>query len=299
MHYLQNPRQPNNASVRAKQHDTEKKYQTPSNNKQQPECRNCGSPPDVHRGQLNPTTTYPPSKPNPHTRGVSPTRSQMSWDPLDGRNPDTRTTAGLKHIKIDIAQLHLNQNKLEWRKTVTAATAALKMPHLLEANHRSYTHAKLGELYESLNLELPTRLQTSNKLNTSRASTPQQVNKPGWWVAADKAKGDTFAQLATTYTDRIIEQDLRFVVVWVTVGDDGQLEIESEYDSESRTILFTHMKKSLKTYAHMTKDVVYGDCRALFNAVVLQQHPEPRQLLVSCFRQLVKHEKTVSQPYQP
>ena len=59
------------------------------------------------------------------------------------------------------------------------------------------------------------------------------------------------------------------------------------------------MKKSLKTYAHMTKDVVHGDCRALFNAVVLQLHPEPRQLLVSCFRQLVKHEKTAAQPYQP
>ena len=37
------------------------------------------------------------------------------------------------------------------------------------------------------------------------------------------------------------------------VGDDNQPEIESDYDSEAegRTILFTHMKKSLKTYAHI------------------------------------------------
>jgi hypothetical protein len=221
----------------------------------------------------------------------------MSLDSLDGRKPDTRTTAGLKHIKIDIAQLHLNQNELEWRKTVTAATAALKMPHLLEDNYRPYTHAKLGELYESLNLELPTHLQTPTKPPSSRASSTPA--KPVWWLAATKAKGDTFAQQATSYTDRIIEQDLRFVVVWVTVGVDNQPELESDYDSECRTILFTHMKKSLKTYAHMTKDVVHGDCRALFNAVVLQHNPEPRQLLVSCFDQLVKHVKTASQPYQP
>jgi hypothetical protein len=90
-------------------------------------------------------------------------------------------------------------------------------------------------------------------------------------VAADKAKGDTFVQLATSYTDRIIEQDLRFVVVWVAVGENGLPEIESDYDSECRTILFTHMKKSLKAYAHMTRDVVHGDCRALFNTVVLQR----------------------------
>ena len=53
------------------------------------------------------------------------------------------------------------------------------------------------------------------------------------------------------------------------------------------------MKKSL------TKNVVHGDCRALFNAVVLQQHPEPRQLLVSCFNQLVEHKKAMSTPFQP
>ena len=273
-------------------------YETPYNNTQQPESHR-GSPPDALRGLLkpSPTNVSPTRLRYPTTRDVSPTRSHMSLDSLDGRKPDTRTTAGLKHIKIDIAQLHLNQNELEWRKTVTAATAALKMPHLLEDNYRPYTHAKLGELYESLNLELPTHLQTPTKLTPSRASaTPA---KPSWWVAATKAKGDTFAQQATSYTDRIIEQDLRFVVVWVTVGDDDQPEIESDYDSECRTILFTHMKKSLKTYAHMTKDVVHGDCRALFNAVVLQHNPEPRQLLVSCFRQLVKHEKTAAQPYQP
>jgi hypothetical protein len=89
------------------------------------------------------------------------------------------------------------------------------------------------------------------------------------------------------------------VVVWVTVGENNLPEIESEYDSECRTILFTHMKKSLnlKAYAHMTKDVVHDDCRAL--AVVLQNNPEPRQLPVSCFKQLVKHEKTAAEPYQP
>ncbi len=72
-------------------------------------------------------------------------------------------------------------------------------------------------------------------------------------------KGDTLAQLASRYTDRIIEQDLK-VVVWVTVGEDNNLEIESEYDSEYHTVLFTHMKKSLKAFAHMTKDVVHLCC---------------------------------------
>ncbi len=58
------------------------------------------------------------------------------------------------------------------------------------------------------------------------------------------------------------------------------------------------MKKSLKAYTYMTRDVVHGDCRALFSAVV-QATSEPHQLLVSCFRQLVKHEKTVALSFQP
>ncbi len=102
---------------------------------------------------------------------------------------------------------------------------------------------------------------------------------PSWWTAKATEKGDTFTQLASSYTDRIIEQDLKFVVVWVTVGEDNNPEIESEYGSECRTILFTHMKKSLKAYAHMTKDVVHGDCRALFNAKQPRTAPTPCALL--------------------
>ena len=70
-------------------------------------------------------------------------------------------------------------------------------------------------------------------------------------MEATKAKGDTFAQSATSYTDRLIEQDLLFVVVWVALGEDRLPAIESEYDSACRTFLFTHMKKSLKAYAHI------------------------------------------------
>jgi hypothetical protein len=80
----------------------------------------------------------------------------MSWDSLESTKHDTRTTAGLKYIKlkIDIVQLHLNQNELDsvWRKTVAAATAALKMPHLLEANYRLY-------------------IRTPNEASSTRAST--------------------------------------------------------------------------------------------------------------------------------
>ena len=218
-------------------------------------------------------------------------------DSLDTHNHDldTRKIANLKHVKIEIVTLVTNQNELEWRKSVTASTAALKTPHLLEGNHRSYTHTKLKELYEQLGLGLPIRYQTPSKQQPP--ATHEQTH-PEWWVEATKAKGDTFAQSANSFTDRIIEQDLKFVVVWVSLGDDRLPAIESEYDSACRTFLFTHMKKSLKAYAHMTKDVVHGDCRALFNAVVLQQHPEPRQLLVSCFNQLVEHKKTMSTPFQ-
>jgi hypothetical protein len=217
-------------------------------------------------------------------------------DSLDVKHHDTRKVENLKHIKIEIVPLVTNSNELEWRKSVTASTAALKTPHLLEGNHRAYTHTKLKELYETLGLDLPARYQSPSK---HEPPTPHKQTQPEWWVVATKAKGDTFAQSATSYTDRLIEQDLRFVVVWVTLGDDQLPAIESEYDSACRTFLFTHMKKSLKAYAHMTKDVVHGDCRALFNAVVLQQHPEPRQLLVSCFNQLVEHKKTTSTPFQP
>jgi hypothetical protein len=248
------------------------------------------------RRDWNPT----PATPRQHSREVSPTRSVLSM--LSDRQPTQteRTTAGLKHIKIDIVALQLNQNELEWRKAVTAATAALKKPHLLESSHRAYTHAQLGQLFSDLRLEMPARFQTPVKIKTpAKQSTATQDTMPSWWTQKATEKGDTFAQLASTYTDRIIEQDLKFVVVWVTVGENNLPDIENDYDSECRTILFTHMKKSLKAYAHMTKDVVHGDCRALFNAVILQNNPEPRQLLVRCFQQLVKHEKTAAEPYQP
>ena len=87
------------ARAKQQQHDTDNNYQAPYYNKQQPECRDRG-----HRGQLNSTTRRdqghtpnPPWKPtphdvsptrshtshvrshNPHTLGVSPTRSQLSW----------------------------------------------------------------------------------------------------------------------------------------------------------------------------------------------------------------------------
>ena len=232
----------------------------------------------------------------PRGASRSPTRSHVSMDSLDAKIHDTRKVANLKHIKIEIVQLVTNSNELEWRKSVTASTAALKTPHLLEGNHRAYTHAKLKELYDNLGLDLPTRYQSPSK---NQPPAAHKQTKPEWWVEATKAKGDTFAQSANSYTDRLIEQDLLFVVVWVALGDDSLPAIESEYDSACRTFLFTHMKKSLKAYAHMTKNVVHGDCRALFNAVVLQQHPEPRQLLVSCFNQLVEHKKTLSTPFQP
>ena len=240
-------------------------------------------------------------KPTPATpREVSPTRSVLSMLSDRQHTQTERTTAGLKHIKIEIVALQLNQNELEWRKAVTAATAALKKPHLLESSHRAYTHAQLGQLFSDLRLEMPARFQTPMKIKTpAKQSSATLDTMPSWWTQKATEKGDTFAQLASTYTDRIIEQDLKFVVVWVTVGENNLPDIENEYDSECRTILFTHMKKSLKAYAHMTKDVVHGDCRALFNAVILQNNPEPRQLLVRCFQQLVKHEKTAAEPYQP
>ena len=93
----------------------------------------------------------------------SPTRSHVSMDSLDAKIHDTRKVANLKHIKIEIVQLVTNSNELEWRKSVTASTAALKTPHLLEGNHRSYTHTKLKELYENLGLDLPTRYQSPSK----------------------------------------------------------------------------------------------------------------------------------------
>ena len=141
------------------------------------------------------------------SRGASrsPTRSHVSMDSLDTKPHDTRKVANLKHIKIEIVQLVTNSNELEWRKSVTASTAALKTPHLLEGNHRSYTHAKLKELYENLGLDLPTRYQSPSKQQPPAALKQTQ---PDWWVEATKAKGDTFAQSATSYTDRLITNPL-------------------------------------------------------------------------------------------
>ncbi len=42
---------------------------------------------------------------------------------------------------------------------------------------------------------------------------------PSWWNAKE---------VANNYTDRIIEQNLKFVVVWVTVGENDLPDMESE-----------------------------------------------------------------------
>ena len=133
-------------------------------------------------------------------REVSPTRSHVSMDSLDAKNHDTRKVANLKHIKIEIVQLVTNSNELEWRKSVTTLTAALKTPHLLEGNHRAYTHTKLKELYERLGLDLPARYQTPSKQQP--LATHKQDTQPEWWVEATKTKGDTFAQSATSIIHR-------------------------------------------------------------------------------------------------
>ena len=213
--------------------------------------------------QLDPIVEQHPQSTHTHTHGTtrrehtphtpwlhvpredSPTRSHVSLDFLDAKHHDTRKVANLKHIKIEIVQLVTNSNELDWRKSVTASTAALKTPHLLEGNHRAYTHTKLKELYEKLGLGLPQRYQSPSK---QQPTATLKQTQPAWWVEATKTQGDTFAQSATSFTDRLIEQDLRFVVVWVTLGDDQNPVIESEYDSACRTFLFTHMKKSLKAY---------------------------------------------------
>ena len=86
----------------AKHHFThDPNYETPYNNTQPPESRR-GSPPDELRGLLKPSPSNvgPTRLRYPTTRDVSPTRSHMSLDSLDGRKPDTRTTAGLKHLLL-------------------------------------------------------------------------------------------------------------------------------------------------------------------------------------------------------
>ncbi len=101
---------------------------------------------------------------------------------------------------------------------MTAATAALKKPHLLESSHRAYTHAQLGQLFSKLRLEMPARFQTPIENKTpAKQSNATQDSMPSWWTEKATEKGDTFAQLASDYTDRIIEQEFKFVVVWVTL----------------------------------------------------------------------------------
>ncbi len=128
----------------------------------------------------------------------------MSWS-LEGKKHETRTTPNFKNIKIvpchSAATPQPERTIIDWRKTVTAATAALKKPHLLEVNYRSYTLINYAcETRRTLRKPRPRHTnQTPNTEQTQELTSKRtpQGTRPSWWVAADKEKGDTFAQLST------------------------------------------------------------------------------------------------------
>jgi hypothetical protein len=87
--------------------------------------------------------------------------------------------------------------------------------------------------------------------------------------------------------------------VWIGIDKQTKLPVlESDIDTQKRTVLFQAMLKSLSKYRLLTAKVIPGDCFTLFDTAVKTEEPEPRAVLVSACNRLVSCKKTADIPFQ-
>ena len=113
-------------------------------------------------------------------------------------------------------------------------------------------------------------------------------------LLAAKTKKTAEARTFQMYSDKLLEQGLKNRRVFVILGEDKSLTLESPLDSLRRTLLSDAVRKSMSKYPHLLKEVGEGDVAGMWAIVAQTEQPEPYVLVVSALNRLTLHKKTSS-----
>ena len=259
-----------------------------------------------------------PHGPSPHPiyhRNANPfssTTSRPSWtftpdqhatlDELDNferdslasqRNINTHDTKKisdfLRHVKADFPTLTIGVNTETWRRAVVQFAQLIHATFALRPIPFAKTPIEAHKLF--LSEGVPSPIPESLLYET----TPDTQPLPSWChtttttTASDKH--------LSSYAETVLNNDLKSTRVWIGIDKDTRKPtIESDIESQKRTVLFQPMLKSMSNYKLLTKSVVPDDCFSLFNIVVKTAEPEPRAVLVAACNRLVscKKDNTIS-----
>ena len=101
------------------------------------------------------------------------------------------------------------------------------------------------------------------------------------------------------YSMNLLDQGMKNRRIYVIRNlIDSTLELESQVDALKRTLLSDAVRKSLKNYPHLIREVGADDVAAMWLAVAKTEQPEPYELLVSGIDRLTLLKKTESIVYQ-
>ena len=101
------------------------------------------------------------------------------------------------------------------------------------------------------------------------------------------------------YSMNLLDQGMKNRRIYVFYNPETKkLIIESQVDALKRTLLSDAVRKSLKNYPHLLRDVGADDVAAMWRAVAKTEQPEPYELLVSGIDRITQFKKTESMDYQ-
>ena len=186
----------------------------------------------------------------------------------------------LRHVKADFPTLTIGVNTETWRRAVVQFAQLIHATFALRPIPFAKTPMEAHKLFISEGV--PSPIPESLLYET----TPDTQPLPSWCHTTTETTASD--KHLSSYAETVLNNDLKSTRVWIGIDKESRKPtIESDIDSQKRTVLFQPMLKSMSNYKLLTKSVVPGDCFSLFNIVVKTAEPEPRAVLVAACNRLV------------
>ena len=200
----------------------------------------------------------------------------------------------LKHVKADFPTLTIGENSLQWRHSVILFAQLIEATFALRPMPTAKTPLEAHELFLELGQESP--IPASMLYSSSSDTEPL----PDWCSKLNPTLASSASETSrNSYAERVLDNELKSTRVWIGINKITKLPIlESDIDTQKRTVLFQAMLKSMSKYRLLTAKVIPGDCFTLFDTAVKTEEPEPRAVLVSACNRLVTCKKTADIPFQ-
>jgi hypothetical protein len=204
-------------------------------------------------------------------------------------NDNKKISDFLRHVKADFPVLTIGVNTETWRRAVVQFAQLIQATFALRPIPFAKTPLEAHQLFISQGVPSPIPESLLYETTTDTQPLPSWCHTTTATTASDKH--------LSSYAETVLNNDLKSTRVWIGIDKDTRKPtIESDIDSQKRTVLFQPMLKSMSNYKLLTKSVVPGDCFSLFNIVVKTAEPEPRAVLVAACNRLVscKKDNTIS-----